>query len=343
MKFREYHLYQILESFSFNLPLDVHLNRYFRSHKSLGSKDRSFLSETIYTQMRQSKPAFYTGPVHAEALCPTPIYDKLSVAYGPQEALSICRASIERAPVTLRINPLKTTRSHLLDRWKPLYNVSACRRSPLGIQFHQKINFSQLPEFREGLFEVQDEASQLMALLVAPTPGQHILDYCAGAGGKTLAFAHQTEGKGQIYLHDIRPQALSEAKKRCRRAGIQNVQFKTSLPATPKMDWILVDAPCTGSGTYRRNPDLKWKFSIEMLERILQEQRSIFKEALTFLKPQGKIVYVTCSVLSEENEQQAAYFCDVFDLQIEKHLRTLPGEEGMDGFYGVILSRKPSF
>ncbi len=124
-----------------------------------------------------------------------------------------------------------------------------------------------MPEFKQGLFEVQDEGSQLIANLMDPTPGDQVMDYCAGSGGKTLAFAPKMQHRGQIYLHDIRPWALDEARKRLKRAGIQNAQVV--LPEDPKlnklrgkMDWVLVDAPCTGSGTFRRNPDMKWKFSL---------------------------------------------------------------------------------
>jgi len=338
VKFREYHLQQILESFSFTLPLDVHLTRYFRAHRALGSKDRKFLSEAIYAQMRSSRPADFTGPVVLEASCPTPLYDLLVSTYGTETTLSLCRCFCERAPTTIRVNPLKTTREALLKLWDKTYRISPCRRSLLGIIFEEKINFAELAEFKNGLFEVQDEGSQLIAGLVEVKPGQHALDYCAGAGGKALAFGPKMANRGQLYLHDIRPQALKEARKRCGRAGIQNVQFGIRSVPPKVMDWILADVPCTGSGTYRRNPDLKWKFNSGLIDRLVKEQRSIFEEALSYLKPSGKIVYSTCSIFPQENQCQAAYFSTQFGLHVIQELQILPGEDGMDGFYGAVFS-----
>jgi 16S rRNA C967 or C1407 C5-methylase (RsmB/RsmF family) len=204
--------------------------------------------------------------------------------------------------------------------------------------FHQKINFAELPEFQEGLFEIQDEASQLISMLVEATPKQQVLDYCAGSGGKTLAFAPLLKNSGQIYLHDIRPQILLKAKKRLCRAGIQNVQF--CLPKHKKsMDWVLVDAPCTGSGTLRRNPDMKWKFDSSLLNRLVAEQRQIFEQALEYLKPSGKIVYATCSLFPQENQDQIQYFQEKFGLKLAKEVfQSFPEKNGMDGFFAAVLT-----
>ena len=203
-----------------------------------------------------------------------------------------------------------------------------------------------MEEFKKGYFEVQDEASQLIAELIAIEPGMRFLDYCAGSGGKSLAIAPRLKERGQLFLHDIRPRALLEARKRLKRAGIQNAQL---LPADSpnkrllkmKMDWVLVDAPCTGTGTFRRNPDMKWKFEDQLLPRIIQEQREIFEEALSFLKPGGHIVYATCSVLPQENLHQAAYFLDRFPLeQIGEPFSSIPLTGEMDGFFGVVFKKK---
>jgi 16S rRNA C967 or C1407 C5-methylase (RsmB/RsmF family) len=196
------------------------------------------------------------------------------------------------------------------------------------------------------LFEVQDEASQLIADLVAAVPGDHVLDFCAGSGGKSLAIAPRMGCKGQLYLHDVRPAVLREAKKRLYRAGIQNAQIlphdashKRSLKEV--MDWVLVDAPCTGTGTLRRNPDMKWKFEESTLNRLIDEQRSIFREALNFVKPKGKIVYATCSVLPMENEWQAEFFEQNFGLKrLEPSFSSSPKKGGMDGFFGVVFTKK---
>ena len=231
----------------------------------------------------------------------------------------------------------------MLKKWDGLYEVSPCRQAQFGIVFHKKINFFGLPEFKEGLFEVQDEGSQLIADLVKAEPGQLVMDYCSGSGGKTLAFAPKMNNTGQIFLHDIRPRALEDCRKRLRRAGIQNAQVV--LADDPKlkklkkrMDWVLVDAPCTGTGTMRRNPDMKWNFTQEMLTRLTGQQRTIFERGLSYLKPGGRIVYATCSILNEENQEQADHFLKTYNLTMEgEPFQSLPAEKGMDGFFGVVF------
>lgn len=358
MKFRQYHLSTVLESLeSQKIPLDAFLSRYFREHKALGSKDRLFISETIYHYIRWKSlfqhlkiepsaldPSLHlkdpTIPAHVRYGMPLPLYNLLAETYGEDQTQAFGLISNHRAPLTIRVNPLKTSRDQLLTQWKNSFKVSPCPQSPLGIYFHEKMNFHTLPEFKDGLFEIQDEASQLAAALVKAKPKQHVLDYCAGAGGKTLAFAHSLDNTGQIYLHDIRPRALQEARKRLNRAGVQNVQFTLSPAQKGKMDWVVVDVPCTGTGTFRRNPDLKWKFEIADLDNLLQEQREIFREAFAYLHPQGTIVYMTCSILPQENEKQAAYFQETFGLEVVEKFQTLPVQNGMDGFFAIAMRRK---
>jgi 16S rRNA C967 or C1407 C5-methylase (RsmB/RsmF family) len=200
-----------------------------------------------------------------------------------------------------------------------------------------------MEEFKNGLFEVQDEASQLVSFLLDAKPGQQVLDFCSGSGGKTLGFAHKLSARGQIYLHDIRDYVLGEAKKRLKRAGIQNAQVlyfndpkKSRLKKT--MDWVLVDAPCSGSGTLRRNPDMKWRFNPSSIENLEQEQRQIFTEALSYVKPGGKIIYATCSILPQENQDQVNYFLSKFPLKLlQAPLETFPVDGGMDGFFAAVF------
>lgn len=322
MHFRDYHLLQILQHFETQrLPLDVFLSRYFRANPAIGSKDRRFLSDAVYEKFRAGFPGVLST--------------LLDDAYGKEKAEELRLVCKERAPITVRINPLKTSREALLEKWKP-FSALPCTHSPYGVVFPEKINFFTLPEFKEGLFEIQDEGSQLISFLIEAKPQDHVLDFCAGGGGKTLAFAYLLQNRGQIFLHDIRPRALLEAKKRLCRAGIQNVQFR--LPLQP-VDWVLVDTPCTGTGTLRRNPDLKDKFSLELLSRLILEQRQIFEKALSFLKPKGKIVYATCSILPQENQDQIAYFSEKFNLTCVKTFQSLPTSGGMDGFFGAVLKK----
>jgi 16S rRNA (cytosine(967)-C(5))-methyltransferase len=373
--FRHHHLFQILTRYELQKkPLDAFLSGYFRANKSVGAKDRKFIAETVYDLFRwrglldhlSEKPTSWEKrfdcynhhslsiyfenpsiPSHIRMSFPKILFDLLVSSYGEEEAKKIALISNAPAPTTIRVNILKITREALFEKWKNSFSVSLCPLSPYGIRFHKKINFFSLPEFKEGLFEIQDEGSQLVADLVDAKPGDQVLDFCAGAGGKTLAFAHKMDRQGQIYLHDVRSWILETAKKRLRRAGIQNAQLlffeKKDSRLHGKMDWILLDVPCSGTGTLRRNPDMKWKFTKEFLSDLLEVQQSIFASALPFLKPTGKIVYSTCSLLPEENEKQIAHLAEVYDLELEKPpLALLPQKGGMDGFFGAVLKKKQS-
>jgi len=371
--YREHHLLQLLENYSQQtLPLDRFISHYFRDHPALGSKDRAFIAETVYHLIRWQnllddlapsrswKDRYHTCltididalqqreeiPLATRLSFPQPLLDLLINSYGVEKASELCLISNTPALTTVRANALKICRDDLLTLWKEKYEVVPTQTSLEGIVFLKKINLFQLPEFKQGLFEVQDEGSQLLAGLMDVKPGQQVLDYCAGSGGKTLAFAPRMQGKGQIYLHDIRPLVLQEARKRLRRAGIQNSQIL--LPdrshlhkLKKKMEWVLVDSPCSGTGTLRRNPDMKWKFNSDLLHRLMGQQRLIFEKALSFLHPAGRIVYATCSLLREENQCQVEHFLSTYSLQIEGEVfQTLPHPRGMDGFFGVVLKKK---
>jgi len=371
--FREYHLHKILDAYDFTSgPLDLHLGNYFRSNKALGSKDRKFIAEKIYLLIRwmglvdyhckdshdweerlrvldalsiKKKLKDTSIDPHIRVSFPKNLFTLLSTHYGEEKAIALCLASNTPAPTTVRANVLKTTRQALFEKWREKYPILLTKESVFGVRFEKKISFGALEEFKNGHFEIQDEASQLVANLLDAKPGDLILDYCAGSGGKTLAFAHKLQGTGQLYLHDIRDRILQEAKKRLKRAGIENGQILLPDSAHKqnllgKMDWVFVDVPCSGTGTLRRNPDLKWKFSPEMLERLISKQREILKEALSYLSPKGKLVYATCSILPEENDQQLDYFQQEFGLSlISKPFRSFPTEGGMDGFFGAVLKK----
>jgi 16S rRNA (cytosine967-C5)-methyltransferase len=373
IQFRNTHLLQVLETFEKQrLPLDVFLRIYFKNNKAIGAHDRRYIAETLYSMIRwkglidhfckedqswkkrlevletlipEDHIQDTNIPLHDRVSFPKVYFDFLTEQIGEEKAISFCLSSNTPAPTTIRANALKTTRDQLFQRLKLSQPVKIALTSPLAIHFARRVNFLILPEFREGLFEVQDEGSQLAALEVAAKPGDHVLDYCAGSGGKTLAIAPQMKGKGQIYLHDIRSQVLSEAKKRLNRAGIQNVQtvFSEDLKKknlNQRMDWVLVDAPCSGSGTLRRNPDMKWRFSFEDLKRTIQSQRDIFTKALTFVKPKGHIVYTTCSVFPMENEDQVKYFTENLPVTaISPPFQSTPSSGGMDGFYSIVLQK----
>lgn len=374
--YREHHLLTLLEEYEKqHLPLDLFISLYFRAHKSLGSKDRGTIAENVYAMVRwkglldylcegsatwEKRWQLYSKinidnylkdeniPLYTRLSFPEKLFQLIVQSHGKEKASQLCQISNQPAPTTIRVNTLKCSREELLKRWDQIYKVTPCAYSETGIRFLQKTNFFTLPEFQSGFFEVQDEGSQLLADKVQAEPGQLVMDYCSGSGGKTLAFAPKMQGKGQIFLHDIRPYALKEAKKRLRRAGIQNSQVV--FPDDPKlsklkkkMDWVLVDVPCSGTGTMRRNPDMKWNFTEETLQRLVGQQRMIFEKALSFLKPGGKIVYGTCSLLKQENQDQLEHFLKTYPLEVEGEIfQSLPSEGGMDGFFGVTLHLKNS-
>ncbi len=372
--FQKNHIFRILSDLPHQpLPLDLFLSRYFRAHKSAGAKDRRVICEAIYGMTRWKmlldtlvppsttfeerlsffqtfNPAHYTAqqqiPPHIRVSFPEELFKLLCHAYGEEKALALCLTCNETAPTTVRVNTTKISRVQLFEKWKEHYAVSLCTYSSSGIIFEKKINFFALDEFKEGLFEIQDEGSQLVSESMHVKPGDLILDYCAGSGGKTLAFHARTENRGQIFMHDVRPRALAEAKKRCKRAGIQNAQFllqgNSQLEKLHKrMDWTLVDVPCSGTGTLRRNPDQKWKFELSMLERLVEQQRDIFAKALEFLSPNGKIAYATCSILPQENQEQVNYFLSHFPVTLDcEPFFTLPKTRGMDGFFAATFRKK---
>lgn len=369
--FREHHLLQLLHQYeSSPLPLDCCIADYFRAHKALGSKDRAYIADTAYSLVRwkslldhlsgkgdweerlstyqerdlQTELKNHQIPLHVRYCSPKILFDLLVACYGEARACELCLINNERAPATIRVNALKTSRETLFERWKGTHDISPCQSSFNGIIFNKTLNFFTLPEFKEGFFEVQDEGSQLLAQLIQPEPGELVLDYCAGAGGKALAIAPQMQQKGQLFLHDIRKQALFDAKKRMRRAGVQNAQIvQADSPQLKtlkkKMDWVLVDAPCSGTGTLRRNPDMKWRFDEKTLPKLIGQQRTIFEKALSYLKPGGRIVYATCSILKEENEAQINHFIKTYNLTLEgTPFQSWPSSGGMDGFFGAVLS-----
>lgn len=373
LNFRNSHLSYILKAFETErLPLDVFLRLYFKSNRSIGSHDRKYIAETTYKMVRwQGLVDFFCKedlsfekriqvlegldpeshleddsiPIHTRLSFPKEYFTFLSDQIGEAKAKEFCLESNFPAPITIRTNTAKISRDELFSRLSKTQEVTLGSFSPAAIHFANRVNFLILPEFKEGFFEAQDEASQMASFHVGVKPGDHFLDYCAGSGGKSLAIAPQMHGKGQLYLHDIRTNILVEAKKRLNRAGIQNMQIiqtedlkKKNLHG--KMDWVLVDAPCSGSGTLRRNPDMKWKLDLKNLENTVSLQREIFAKALTFVKPKGHIVYATCSVFPLENDDQVDFFLKEFPVKLASPpFKSFPSRGGMDGFYSVVLQK----
>lgn len=273
----------------------------------------------------------------------------------------------EEAPVDLRVNTLKCPdRSDLimeLDRAG--YYGTPTPHSALGIRLQKRLPIFTLDAFKDGWFEMQDEGSQLVCTLVQAEAGQKVIDFCAGAGGKTLALAAKMENKGRLLAWDVNEKRLSQIRKRLARAGVDNVITHVLTSETDSFikrhhdtaDWVLVDAPCSGSGTWRRNPDLKWRFTQQDLKEIIQLQAAILASAARCVKSGGSLVYATCSLLSIENEDQIKRFlADNPDFSVEKlpqiwnkhrlwHdgegtiIRLTPYRDQTDGFFAIRLKR----
>lgn len=223
-----------------------------------------------------------------------------------------------RPSLDLRVNTLKSSRERVLkslDRFTPAETAF----SPVGVTMPAGPRDARTPNvttdegYLKGWFEVQDQGSQLVAALAGAQPGEQVLDLCAGAGGKTLALAAAMGNKGQIFAYDSDRNRLAPIYDRLKRNGARNVQVRAPLPnalddLVGKMDRVVIDAPCTGTGTWRRRPDTKWKLTPELLAQRVSEQAAILEEGARYLKPGGTLVYITCSILPEENDDQIVAF-----------------------------------
>jgi 16S rRNA (cytosine967-C5)-methyltransferase len=252
------------------------------------------------------------APAHVAGDFPEWLEEKLAGFFGP-DLVAEMQACAARAPVDIRVNTLKSERGTLQDALAHLAPIET-PYAPFGLRIASGADgrgpaLQSEPEFVKGLFEIQDEGSQLAALLTGLTAGEQVIDLCAGGGGKTLAMAAMMENRGQIFATDSDKRRLAPIHDRLARAGVRNVQVRTPRGAEDPLadlagsaDCVLVDAPCTGSGTWRRNPDAKWRMRPGSLEQRLNEQRQVLARAGDLVKPGGRIVYVTCSLLPDEND-----------------------------------------
>ncbi|TIP48910.1 RsmB/NOP family class I SAM-dependent RNA methyltransferase [Mesorhizobium sp.] len=276
-----------------------------------------------------------------------------------------------RPPLDLRVNTLKADRNKVLAELADT-DARAARIAPYGIRIPpiagdgRHPNVQAEPAFQKGWFEVQDEGSQIAATLAGAEAGMQVLDFCAGAGGKTLALSAAMDNRGQVFAHDSEKARLAPIFDRIRRSENRNVQIVTKptelSPLAGHMDIVVVDAPCTGSGTWRRRPDAKWRLTRRQLDARKGEQSAILDAAKTFVKPGGLLVYITCSVFDEENGEQVAAFLDrnggfvpvdhrqLWDSRFPGHetavrictsggISLSPALSGTDGFYVCALRK----
>lgn len=254
-----------------------------------------------------------------------------------------------QADVILRVNTLKTTKEALQSQLFDLdFDTVTIPEYPNALKLKERANVFQTEAFTNGLFEVQDASSQLVAEFLDVQPGMRVVDTCAGAGGKTLHIASLMDNKGQIIALDIYANKLHELKRRAKRNGAFNIETrhiestKVIKKLYDKADRVLIDAPCSGLGVLRRNPDAKWKLKPEFIEQIKKTQQDILQQYSRIVKPGGKLVYATCSVLPSENEQQVKQFLtsDIGkQFTFVKEKKVLSHESGFDGFYMALLQK----
>lgn len=260
----------------------------------------------------------YGAPAHVAGDYPEWLDDAFAQSFGDQRAEEGA-ALASRAPLDLRVNTLKADRDKAAAMLADL-EPAPTPWSPWGLRIALAADakappIHAEPAFLKGLVEVQDEGSQLAALFSGARPGEQVLDLCAGAGGKTLALAAMMENKGQLFATDDDKRRLAPIHDRLSRSGARNVQVRTPKSVHTeiddlkgRMDLVLIDAPCTGTGAWRRNPDAKWRMRPGALEQRVKEQADILDRAVGFLKPGGRIIYITCSVLDAENGAQVRGF-----------------------------------
>ncbi|HAP36783.1 MAG TPA: hypothetical protein DCQ28_12910 [Bacteroidetes bacterium] len=402
-------------------PADRLIDMFFRERKYLGSKDRRFISETLYGILRNKRKIelsfndieekrislfscvayLLMDKKYAVDLLSTEVdipidtivrieqninsnlaggssVDAVALHYsfqdwmiqewneyfGSSEVTPLCRTLNTQAPMTLRVNTLKTTVEEC-QRKMELEGIETekAKYSPYALHLKKRINVFQSLAFKEGLFEVQDEGSQLLAMLVDPKPKSKVIDACAGAGGKALAMASIMNNRGEIFAFDIHSFRLDELKKRIRRSGVDTIRTKAIRENEVEegfidaADFVLVDAPCTGTGTIRRNPGMKWSVTEQMVRELHEKQLSILSFNSQYVKVGGRLVYATCSLIKDENENVVELFLSMkknFELvnpssilerynlagmTDNKYFQLLPHKFNTDGFFAAVMKR----
>lgn len=259
-------------------------------------------------------------------------------------------AQNEQAKVILRVNTLKTTKEKLQAILQESnIETITLKEYPSALVLKERANVFLTNAFKDGLFEVQDASSQLVAELLDIKPGMRVVDTCAGAGGKSLHIASLLENKGQIIAMDLYESKLKQLKQRAKRNGVHNIETrviestKTIKKLHEKADRVLIDAPCSGLGVLKRNPDSKWKLQPEFIDNIRKVQAEVLENYAKIVKPGGKLVYATCSVLPSENQEQVKKFLTTEtgkSFTFVEDRKVLAHESGFDGFYMALLERK---
>lgn len=305
-------------------------------------------------------------PPRQRANLPDWLYEKFVAQYGEEETQQLAAVLNTPAPLDLRVNSLKADRDKVIEELATApIKAEPTPYAPLGLRVWKKPALQNLPLFKEGAIEVQDEGSQVLAQLLGARRGEMVVDFCAGAGGKTLAIGAIMRNTGRLYAFDVSEKRLAKLKPRMARSGLSNVHpvviaherdAKVKRLAG-KIDRVLVDAPCSGMGTLRRNPDVKWRQQEGAIAEMTDKQASILDGASRLVKFGGRLVYATCSLLDEENDAIVQGFLashpdfelvpvskvlaeQRIALEMGDTLKMLPHKHGTDGFFAAVLERK---
>ena len=306
-------------------------------------------------------------PAQMQSNLPKWLFDKFVAQYGEAETLQLAHALNQPAPLDLRVNSIKAMRDDVVAKLAEApIAAEPMPYAPLGLRVLKKPSLQNLPLFKDGAIEVQDEGSQVLAQIVGAKRGEMVVDFCAGAGGKTLALGAMMRNTGRLYAFDVSEKRLAKLKPRLARSGLSNVhpvQIAHERDAkvkrlAGKIDKVLVDAPCSGLGTLRRNPDVKWRQKETAIAEMQEKQAAILDGAARLLKGGGRLVYATCSLLDEENDQIVEQFLKQHEeftlvpmhqvlaeqkiaLEMGDYLKMLPHKHQTDGFFAAVLERKP--
>ncbi len=390
----------ISEIFKDEKPADGLINDYLRARKYIGSKDRRFITDTVWTILRNRMKLEFDAqsreprrillwyakdrlnevfdgsrygmaplteeekkflacfreeayPAYVEAECPQWLFEKIG-------DVALCKALNQPAPADFRVN--FTSREEALRRLEDEgIDAAPTPYSPLGIRVDGRLNLGACMTYQDGLIEVQDEASQLAALLCDVRPGHKIMDYCCGAGGKSLTLSHLLQNRGHILAHDVNSRRLEAIRPRLARLGVKNIEL-TEIVADNDRDFdrFIIDAPCSGTGTWRRAPDGKYRLSPGLLKGLVITQAELLEIGAAKTRKGGRLIYITCSVLPEEDELAIEAFltrhkdfvsADIAGLWRRltgcsypgtsgRYCRLSPLTTGTDGFFVAVLEKK---
>jgi 16S rRNA (cytosine967-C5)-methyltransferase len=380
----QYHLAKVLTGFN-NIPEGdmtfLLLVAFLSLENKLQDVTPELLSEKLTSPLLKEKAGFLLTDISKSVMVesdtvvqtfgikysfPDWMVDRFIGQYGVNETEKICASLNVQAPLTLRVNTLKATVEQCQEELRN-HGIETTRTqiSPIGLQLVKRINVFSLSIFRDGWFEVQDEGSQLLPILLDPKPNAKVLDVCAGAGGKTLEIAALMKNRGEIFATDINGFRLEELRKRTKRAGVQNVrvrEIETVDDLTDRynafFDIVFVDAPCSGLGTIRRNPGMKWMVTEQTVQEVSEKQKAILYSTVPLLKPEGLLAYATCTLLSQENERVVEEFLEqhpefsiaqfssplpavqnALEISAGPYFKLFPHIHGTDGFFCAVLKK----